>query len=85
MMSPTTTPNVFLDLLFTSEGVVRLTLVGAVVFVLFVLFGPAPVDERKLDLDKQWAKHHARGTIFHQKTEKKNEADELSSSSKKTK
>jgi len=47
--------------------VIRLTLVGSAVFVLFVLFGPAPVDERKLKLDRAWADHHARGAIFHQK------------------
>lgn len=35
------------DLLFTSEGVVKMSIVGALLFVVFVLFGPAPVDERK--------------------------------------
>lgn len=46
---------------------IRLTLVGSAVFLLFVLFGPAPVDERKLKLDQAWANHHARGAIFHQR------------------
>ena len=52
------------DLFFTSEGVIKMSMVGGVVFLLFVLFGPAPVDERKLELDRQWAQHHARGGFF---------------------
>ncbi|KAJ8598162.1 hypothetical protein CTAYLR_007382 [Chrysophaeum taylorii] len=56
----------FTDLVFTSEGVVKMSLVGGVLFILFVLFGPAPVDERKLELDREWARHNARGTFFHQ-------------------
>lgn len=55
------------DLFLTSEGVIRLTFLGFGLFFFFVLFGPAPVDEKQLDLDRQWARHHKRGSIFHQK------------------
>jgi len=54
------------DLLLTSEGVLKMTVFGLILFLIFVLFGPAPVDEKKLEMDRAWNKHKKRGTAFHQ-------------------
>lgn len=52
------------DLFFTSEGTVKMCLYGTLLFVAFCLFGPAPLDERKLEADNEWAAHEQRGKHF---------------------
>ena len=52
------------DLFLTSEGCVQLTIYGLLIFVTFCLFGPAPVDERQLECEREWASHEARGPMF---------------------
>ena len=55
-----------LDLCFTSDGIVKLTLASLLFVVLYTSFGPQPVDERELVLNEQWAHHKQRGEGFFQ-------------------
>ena len=46
-----------LDLCFTSEGVVKLSIASFLFLILYTIFGPQPVDEREIILNEQWACH----------------------------
>ncbi|KAJ1446900.1 hypothetical protein M885DRAFT_576899 [Pelagophyceae sp. CCMP2097] len=59
----------WMDWLLTSDGVVKLSVACLIFFVYFTVFGPAPVDERKLEIDGEWAQHRARGEELHARVE----------------
>lgn len=63
------------DLFFTSEGCLTLTVYGFVAFVAFCLFGPAPLDERKMEMESEWAAHEKRGKHFQKRGADESEPD----------
>ena len=55
------------DLFFTSEGCVYLTVYSIIFLLLYTFFGPAPIDDRQLEFEREWAHHSRRGKHFQQR------------------
>ena len=54
------------DLFLTSEGVVRLTLYSIVFLLAYTFFGPAPISDRQIEFEREWAAQRRRGKHFQQ-------------------
>ena len=59
------------DLFFTSEGCVYLTVYSIIFLLLYTFFGPAPIDDRQLEFEREWAHHSQRGKHFQQRRAEK--------------